>query len=403
MGEILLIVWTRSPCVKKSLIALSILTLLAQSALATDTNGDKKEKKKEAEKQEQVKKEKEPEVDEYDEIDDFDDLDAELDEGLESDFQISVDGEVNANAMTGSNDGVNFSDSYVSLSAVYKNKIRAVITAKLEEIFKDNKIDLNDDFSLGEFIQEAYIEIREIKGAPVAVIVGKQPIAFGQNVQAMPIFNNNPLADLQEIDEVFGLTVELTEGLFGIFDQAEVSVFESKEGDFEIGKIDGVSIRLSKALTDNWLLSVSHVEQGNSHLSTGNERRTSVGLIGETSDGMLVGWVEGMYFSNNPKYPNSSFGITAGGMMRVHETTDIIVEYTYVEKEVHQIGLGARVALTQNLSLGAEVRYNDYVSAKDEFTFGLNMTYTFGTSGRVQNQTSIFGGGDDDIEDDILD
>lgn len=382
---------------KRSLIALSILTLLGQNAFAQD------EKKPNSKKEERVAK---AEVtDEYDEIDDFDDLDAELDENLESDFQIAVDGEINASGITGNGDtasGTSFQESYVSLSATYKNKVRAVLTAKLEEIFKENKVELNDDFSLGEFIKEAYIEIREIKGAPVAVIVGKQPIAFGQNVQAMPLFQNNPLAGLQEIDEVFGVTVELTEGLFGIFDQAEVSVFESKGGDFEVGKIDGVSVRLSKALTDNWLLSLSHAEQGNEHLGTGTEKRTSVGLIGETSDGMLVGWVEGIYFSNNPEYPNSSFGITAGGMMRVHETTDIIVEYTWVEKEVQQIGLGARVALTSNVSVGAEIRYSDYVSRKDEVTFGVNLTYTFGTSGRVQNQTSIFGNkGEDDS--DILD
>jgi hypothetical protein len=379
--------------VKKSLIAISLLTLIAQTAFAQDGGTEK-------EKQETVQVQNE-ETDDYSEIDDFSDLDDELDEGLESDFQISVDGEINANAMSGEGSGGNFNESYVSLSVVYKNKIRAVITAKLEEIFKENKIDLNDDFSLGEFIKEAYIEIREIKGAPVAVIVGKQPIAFGQNVQAMPIFSNNPLANLQEIDEVFGLTVELTEGLFGLFDQAEVSVFESKDKDLEIGKIDGVSIRLSKALTDNWLLSLSHVEQGNSHLTSGSERRTSVGLIGETSDGALVGWVEGMYFSNNPEYPNSSFGITAGAMMRVHETTDIIVEYTWIEKEVSQIGLGARVALTQSISLGGEIRYSDYVSRQDGFTVGISVTYTFGTSGRVQNQTSIFGGTDEEEPDNL--
>jgi len=110
-----------------------------------------------------------------------------------------------------------------------------------------------------------------------------------------------------------------------------------------------------------------------------------------------------MYFSNNPQYPNSSFAITAGGMMRVHETTDIIIEYSWVEKEVQQIALGARVALTKDLSLGAEVRYSDYVSRKDEVTFGLNLTYTFGSAETNQNESSIFGKDQSDSEDDILD
>lgn len=366
---------------KRSLIALSVLSLLGQNAFADV-------KRASPTKEERALKK---------------DLEKELDLELENDFQIALDGEVNASNFTGDYGGANFNESYVSLSTTYKNRIRTVITAKLEEIFKENEVKLSDDFSLGEFIKEAYIEIREINGAPVAVIIGKQPVAFGQNVQAMPLFKNNPLSRLQEIREVFGLTVELSEGLFGLFDQVEVSVFESQDKDFEIGKVDGLSIRISKALTENWLATLSHAEQGNTHLSTRNEKRSSVGLIGETSDGSLVGWAEGIFFSNNPEYSNSSFGITAGGMIRVHETTDIIVEYNYIEKEVRQIGLGVMVSLRENISLGAEVRYSDYVSKKDEFSFGLNVSYTFGSTGRVQNETSIFGKDSAFDEDDLLD
>lgn len=312
---------------------------------------------------------------------------------LGGDLRIGYEGEVNLNGTSSNreNEAVDLKGSYVTLSATWKNKIRAVITGKLEKIFEENDIELKDGFKLEEFIADAYIEIREINGSPMAVIVGKHPIAFGQNIQAMPLFKNNPLANLQEIDEVFGLTVDLTEGLFGIFDQAEVSVFETEAGDLSIGKIDGVSVRLSKMLTDNWLLTLSHAEMGNNHLNTGKERRTSVGLIGESTDGMLVGWVEGMFFSNNPEYPNSSFGITTGAMVRVHETTDVIVEYTYIEKELHQIALGTRVALTQNLTIGAEIRYNNYVERKDEIVLGVNLNYSFGSSGRAANEHYIFG------------
>lgn len=311
---------------------------------------------------------------------------------LGGDFKVDVDGEINTNGMYGTESGrsANLNSSYVTLSGTFKDKIRAVITANLGQIFKDNKIELNDNFDLEEFIKEAYIEIRQVGGAPIAIIVGKQPMAFGQNVQSMPIFKNNPLADLQEIEEVMGVTVELSEGLFGLFDMAEVSAFETKGGDLEIGKLDGVSVRLSKMLTDQWLLTLSHAELGNSHLSSGHERRTSIGLIGETQDGMLVGWVEGMYFSNNPKYPNANFGITAGGSIRVHETTDVIVEYTWIEKEVSQIALGVKTALTSNITVGAEVRYNNYVERKDDIVFGVNVTYSFGTSGSNRNENYLF-------------
>ena len=322
---------------------------------------------------------------------------------LGDDFAITFDGELNTGATINTN-GDTASDlrgSYVSLSVEWKQKVRAVITAKLEALFKEGKVEFKDDFSLGEFIKEAYIEIREVGGSPVAIIVGKHPMAFGQNIQAMPFFENNPLANLQEIDEVYGVTIDLTEGLFGLFDQAEVSIFETEAGDMKLGKIDGVSIRLSKMITDQWLLTLSHARLGENQ--QGRESKTSLGLVGETSDGTLVGWVEGLYFSNNPEYPNSSFGITVGGMMRVHETTDIIVEYNWVEKELQEIGIGVRTALTQNLSIGAEVRYRNYVEADNELMFGITLTYTFGNSGMSQNEAFLFGSDEsDEFEDEDL-
>lgn len=328
-------------------------------------------------------------------------LHAQEDDGimLGDDFRLDYDAEINTNAMAGTQSGqaVDLSGSFVSLSLDWRNKVRAVLTGKLEEIFQENGIELNDNFSLGEFVREAYIEIREVNGSAMAIIVGKQPMAFGQNVQAMPIFRNNPLIQLQEIDEVFGVTIDLREGIFGLFDQAELSVFETEEGDFQIGQVDGVSIRLSKMMTDQILLTLSHAEMGNNHLSSGHERRSSIGLIGESTDGMLVGWVEGMYFSNNPEYQNSSFGITTGLMMRVHEAVDVVVEYSWIEKELNEIGLGVRTHLTQNLSLGAEVRYRNYVEASrdSDVRFGVTLTYRFGSTPYSRNETYLFGGDDE--------
>jgi hypothetical protein len=319
------------------------------------------------------------------------------DEGiiLGDDFRLYYDAEINSNASVGtqSDRAAQFQGSYVSLSLEWRDKIRMVLTTQLEEIFAQNDVTLNDDFSLGEFIREAYIEIREVNGSPMAIIIGKQPMAFGQNVQAMPLFRNNPLIELQEINEVFGVTLDLREGLFGLFDQAELSIFETENGDLQVGQVDGVSLRLSKMITDQILLSLSHAELGNNHLDSGHERRTSLGLIGETTDGVLVGWVEGMYFSNSPIYPNSSFGITAGAMMRVSESVDIVVEYNWIEKELNEIGLGVRTHLTQNVSLGAEVRYRNYVDSHrdNDLIFGVTLTYRFGNTPYSRNQNYLFG------------
>lgn len=308
---------------------------------------------------------------------------------LGDDFRLNYDAEINTNAVSGS--GLNFQGSYIYASVEWRDKIRFALKGKLETLFAENGVTLADDFSLAEFISDAYIEIREIRGTATAIIVGKQPMAFGQNVQAMPIFQNNPLASLQEIKEVFGVTVDLREGIFGLFDQAELSVFETEEGDFNIGQIDGVSLRLSKMITDQILLTLSHAEMGNNHLDSGHERRTSIGLIGESTDGILVGWVEGMYFSNNPNYPNSSFGLTVGGMMRVREAIDVVVEYNWIERELHEIGLGVRTHLTQNVSLGAEVRYRNYVDRDNDVIFGVTLTYRFGSTPYSRNQSYLFG------------
>lgn len=319
---------------------------------------------------------------------------AQSDDGLlGNDFKLGYDAELNLNSINSKVDAdeIKLQESYVTLSAEWKNKIRAVVKTRLEEIFKENKIELNDDFSLGEFIREAYIEIREVNGSPMAIIVGKQPMAFGQGVEAMPLFRNNPLVELQEINEVFGLTVDLSEGLFGIFDQAELSVFETEGGDLKIGEIDGVSLRLSKMVTDQILLTLSHAELGNNHLGAEHERKTSVGLIGESTDGVLVGWVEGIYFSNSPDYPKADFALTVGGMMRVHETTDVIVEYNMIQNELKEIGLGVSTNLTQNVTVGAEVRYRNYVERKDDVVFGISLTYRFGSTAYSKNDTYLFG------------
>ena len=314
---------------------------------------------------------------------------------LGGDFNIGIEGEVNAfgRSSTSGEADAYLSGSYVSLSVGFKEKVRAVITTKLDALFEDSSLSLNEQFQLGEFIKEAYIEIRDVGGKPIALVIGKQPMAFGQKVQAMPLFKNNPMQDLQEIKEVYGFTVDLQEGLFGIFDQVEISAFESGAGDLELGKIDGLSVRLSKMLTDHWMLTASHARIGHSATGNGAETKTSIGLIGETTDGFLVGWAEAILFSNNPRHQNGNFAYTVGGMIRVSETTDVIIEYNSIKNEVRELGLGVKTALTRNLSAGAEVRWIDHLNEdRSELTFGVSMTYTFGNSGRNTNEEYLFDG-----------
>ncbi len=314
---------------------------------------------------------------------------------LGGDFNVAVEGEINAFGRTSTNgqSDAYLSGSYVSLSAGFKDKVRAVVTTRLDRLFEGDSLTLNEKFELSEFIHEAYIEIRDVGGKPIALVIGKQPIAFGQRVQAMPLFRDNPMDDLQRINQVYGFTVDLQEGLFGLFDQVEISAFESGEGDLEIGKIDSLSVRLSKMLTDQWMLTASHARIGHSGDSNGAETRTSIGLIGETTDGFLVGWAEAVLFSNNPRHQNSNFAYTVGGMIRISETSDVVIEYNSIKNEVREVGIGLTTALTRNLTAGAEVRWIDHLDTDNqELTFGVSMTYTFGSNRRQTNEEYLFEG-----------
>jgi len=308
---------------------------------------------------------------------------------LNDDFQVSYYGEINANGVFHEDYNYNYTYSWLSLQVEWKKKVRAVLTTNLTSIFENNDIKLEDDFSLEEFITEAYIEIKEVGGAPVAIIVGKRSIPFTSKVEAMPIFGNNPLEDQFNQEEVFGLTVRLDKGILGLFDSAEISAFETEEGDLSIGTINGVSAKLSKELTRNIVANAGVVRIDH---DSDTEMRGLLGVVAKSDDGDLVGWVNGMIFSNNPDFPNSDFGITAGTKYQLTGAADVVVEMTYIEKEVLQYAIGTNIALTRRITLGAEVRYNDYQdSREDEVVFGVNARYTFGVNNYAPNEEYLIG------------
>ncbi len=304
---------------------------------------------------------------------------------LNDDFKVDYYGEVNGNYVQHEDYNYNYTYGWVSLGVEWKNKIRAVLTTSLTTVFEDGNVKFEDGFSLEEFISDAYIEIKEVGGTPVAVIVGKRSIPFGAPVEEMPIFGNNPIGDMYDIDGVFGLTVKLDKGFFGLFDSAELSAFETEGGDLSIGSINGASVRLSKEITQNIVATVGAAQLD-------EESRMTVGLVAKSNDGNLVGWVNGMLFSDNPEYPDSDFAITAGARYSVTRSTDVVVEMTYVEKEVIQYAIGLDQAVTSRFTVGVEVRYNDYqTNQEDEVVFGIRAKYEFGSNGYAPNEEYLFG------------
>ncbi len=307
---------------------------------------------------------------------------------LNNDFKVDYYGEVNGNYVQHDDYNYNYTYGWVSLGVEWKNKIRAVLTTSLTAVFEDGDVKFEDGFDIEEFISDAYIEIKEVGGAPVAVIIGKRSIPFGQSVEEMPIFGNNPIGDMYDKDGVFGLTVRLDKGFFGLFDSAEISAFETEGDDLSIGTINGAAVKLSKEVTQNIVASVGAAKLD-------EETRVTVGLVAKSSDGDLVGWINGMVFSDNPEFPNSDFAITAGSRYSITSSTDVIIEMTYVEKEVVQYALGLDQAITSRFTVGVEVRYNDYqTSQEDEVVFGIRAKYEFGSNGYAPNEEYLFGGED---------
>ena len=312
---------------------------------------------------------------------------------LGDDFTFDYYGQVNANGVVYPDYGYNYTYSWLSLGVEWRHKVRAVLTTNLTTLIENGDVRLENGFDIEEFITNAYIEVREVGGLPVAIIVGKRSIPFANAVEAMPVFGNNPLSEQFDIDEVFGFSVRLNEGFLGIFDGAEISAFETEEGDLSIGSINGVSVKLDTQLTDSISLGLGQVlidRDGET------ESKTTIGLIGKSASGDLVGWINGMVFSNNPEYPGSDFAITAGAKFQFTGSTDVVVEMNYVEKEVMQYAVGANVDLTRRLTVGAEVRYNDYQDdSDDEVVFGLNARYSFGVNDYAPNDEYIFGSEND--------
>ena len=107
--------------------------------------------------------------------------------------------------------------------------ISAALTADLSHLFETYSLDVNDDFDWGRFIHEASIKIQDIGGEPVALILGKQKIPFGQGFSRMPLplFWNNPTELMREIRGVMGVTAKLSDlsNFQGLIDEAEVFHF----------------------------------------------------------------------------------------------------------------------------------------------------------------------------------
>ena len=321
-------------------------------------------------------------------------------DAIADDWSIQLDGQYASDTffeeLPGANPRRNLNESFVSLSASYQERVRLAIMANLGHLIENDQLDFNSDFDLQRFIREAYIEIRNINNIPVAIIVGKQPITFGQNIQEMPGWANSPMRNLQELREVYGITITLTKSLMGLFDQIEYSLFEQEAGDLTLGELNGHNLRLTKYLNEKILLTI-----GLQQKEIGNEvqsRSARIGLVGTDKTGKLIGWAEGMIFSNDPNHPNSNFAVTLGASYQFIQNNKVVVELNLIERELIQLGIGLKSQVSESLSAGVDLRYGiNLASGEPEYFLGFNVTYRFniGTNNNLNEELLLF---EDEIE-----
>lgn len=278
-------------------------------------------------------------------------------------------------------------ESFITLSTAYQERIRLALSANLAELINMSDISFDNEVDWEKFVREAYIEIRNINNAPVAIIIGKQPIFFGQNIQQMPSWAQGPLRPVQEIREVFGITVSLTDTLLGLFDQIDYTLFEQEFGDLSIGKLNGQNIRFTKYLNKNLLLTIGAKRVRVSDVKSENQHQARVGLVGKSNNGKLIGWAEGIFLSNDPAYPGSNFAMTLGASYELLPNSMVVVELNYVNKYLSQLGLGLKTQMNETLQAGVDLRMGQNLQTNEiEYFLGFNLTYYFGLgSNRNQN------------------
>ena len=96
---------------------------------------------------------------------------------------------------------------------VVSQNLSAALALDLSHLFETYDVELNDDFDWEYFVREASVQIQDVGGEPVTIVVGKQTIPFGQGYtrQPLPFFWNNHTESLREIQGVMGVSVKLSD------------------------------------------------------------------------------------------------------------------------------------------------------------------------------------------------
>lgn len=272
-------------------------------------------------------------------------------------------------------------DARVRLTAQIGRHVKAVLTTQLERMLIDNGVEVGSGvFDIERFVEEAYIEFvrNEDTGMPMAVIIGKHAIAFGQQASRLPMFRDNLMFDLTRHEQVIGITVRLDQKWFNrVLGSLEVSVFDNTQHDLKLGDAAGMSIRLSREITRNLKATASAmaIAKDDNYDWDDAEKRLALGVVYATETGWKA-YAEGVWFENNAKYPTSNWGVTVGGAKQVGRG-EVVIEFTYLDNVAYEFAAAYNLAITRNLIVSPEVRHIRYDGGGEDTRVGVRTKVRF--------------------------
>ena len=236
----------------------------------------------------------------------------------------------------------------------------------------------------------------------MAFIIGKQKVAFGQDFDRMPIWDNTVMGSLVSESKVMGFTMALdTTDFMALFDSMELSIHESEDDDgkdMELGVVDSFSFRITKSLAKSIKAQASILHDQNQGVDDDSETRVSLGLVFD--DGRYTAWIEGVVLDNNGEFEDADLALNSGFSVMMGPG-EVVVNGSWIEESIASIGLGFQLHVTEDLNIGPEVRYhtcaqNQTVSGMcsaggDEVIGGVRVMQKFGGGSKKKNKVFLFG------------
>ncbi|HAZ14215.1 MAG TPA: hypothetical protein DCY86_15615 [Bdellovibrionales bacterium] len=277
--------------------------------------------------------------------------------------------------------------SSITLTANISKNIKAVLQLKLDQVIRKNGVAASQTFDLEGFIKQAYVEIANIGGQPIAIIIGKQLIPGGLLYgKPMLDFHEDPLHGVRDMNELFGFAVRLDYEMIG---KIEAAVFENLDakGDLDLGTIGSVSVRWSREVYENLTVGAGYTHLGDE----ANPDADIVEVSGVYKLGDHTFYAEGMYFHNNPKYPNADFTVATGYTYKFIKWGEVTAQMTYIHNYLFQVAAGMNFKVNDSLTVGPEVRWNVYdTSFKNDWEFGVRTQLKL-SSKKPKTKVTIFG------------